>query len=88
MNTYNLMAQNVESGLESGYELGDDLAREINQSIRGGQAARGNYLGPAATAQEAYGTGEAAVNLYNQRMQQGRTFCKVSSQQTCGDQWG
>lgn len=85
MNTYNLMAQNTQQGLQAGYSLGADLEREINQTIRGGQADRGNYLGPAATAQEAYGTGEAAVNLYGQRMAQGQSFLN-GKQPT--DLWG
>jgi hypothetical protein len=72
--TYNQLAGRIQEGLTAGYQLGPDLQREIDQSIRAGQAARGNYLGPAPTAQEAYGTGEAAVNLYNQRIGAAQNF--------------
>jgi hypothetical protein len=85
MNTYGMMAKNVQSGLESGYELGDALSREVTQGMRAQQAATGNYMGPAITAQEAYGTGSAAVDLYNSRMTQGQTSCKANSLQTMGD---
>jgi hypothetical protein len=74
MNTYGMMAQNVQQGLQAGYNLGPGLQREVEQSMRTAQGARGNYLGPAASAQEAYGTGQAALDLYNQRMAQGQAF--------------
>ena len=66
--TYAALGQKVNEGLASGYNLGPDLSREVEQSIRGAQTARGNYLGPAATAQEAMGTGQASIDLYNQRI--------------------
>jgi hypothetical protein len=66
--TYAALGQNINQGLASGYNLGPDLSREVEQSIRGAQTARGNYLGPAATAQEAMGTGQASIELYNQRI--------------------
>ena len=53
-----------------GYELGDELGREVEQGIRAAQTARGNYLGPAATAQEAMGKGAAARQLYESRVSQ------------------
>ena len=54
--------------LAAGYGLGKGLGREVEQSIRGAQTARGNILGAAPTAQEAFGTGQAAINLYQQRV--------------------
>lgn len=71
---YGQMGQNISQGLEAGYDLGADLEREVAQSYRGAQVARGNYLGPAATAEEAYGLGQAATDLYNTRIGQGQAF--------------
>ena len=60
--------QAVMQDLAAGHNLGPGLEREIQQSIRGAQAARGNVLGAAPTAQEAFGTGQASENLYQQRL--------------------
>jgi hypothetical protein len=60
--------------LEAGYDLGSDLEREVQQGIRASQTARGNYMGPAATAAEAYGLGHAATDLYNTRIGQAQGF--------------
>lgn len=70
----NKLGERINAGLDAGYGLGDDLSREVEQSIRGAQTARGNWLGPAPTAQEAFGKGEAALNLYNQRIAHGMNF--------------
>jgi hypothetical protein len=61
-------AQAVMSDLAAGHDLGAGLQREIEQSIRGAQTARGNVLGASPTAQEAFGTGQASENLYQQRL--------------------
>jgi hypothetical protein len=63
-----LINQNVYSDLQAGRDLGPGLSGEIEQSIRGAQLARGNWLGPAPTAQEAFGKGQAAEALYQQRL--------------------
>ena len=73
------MRTSATAGLEAGYTLGDELSREVEQGIRAAQTARGNYLGPAATAQEAMGKGAAAIDLYNQRYQQYGQFLDASS---------
>jgi hypothetical protein len=44
--TYAALGARVNEGLAAGYDLGDELSREVTQSIRGAQTARGNYLGP------------------------------------------
>ena len=72
--TYAALGQRVNEGLASGYSLGDELSREVEQSVRGAQTARGNYLGPAATAQEAMGKGSAMIDLYNQRMSAAQNY--------------
>lgn len=68
MKTYRGLGARVNQGLAQGYELGPELAGEVEQGIRAAQTARGNYLGPALTAEEAFGRGQAALNLYNQRI--------------------
>jgi hypothetical protein len=68
------LGANVLADLEAGYSLGPELQREVEQSIRAGQDARGNWLGAAPTAAEAFGTGSAAVNLRNQRMATAQNF--------------
>jgi len=60
------------SDLDAGYSLGDDLNREIEQGIRKAQTARGNWLGPAPAAAEAWAKGSMAVDLNNQRQNNAR----------------
>ena len=67
-NDLNMLERNVRGELAAGYELGPHLGREVEQAVRGAQTARGNILGAAPTAQEAFGKGQAATNLYQQRL--------------------
>lgn len=85
MPTYTALGKSVQEGLAAGYELGPALGREVEQAIRGAQTARGNWLGTAPTAQEAFGMGEAAINLYGLRVGQAQNFLN-SKQPT--DMWG
>lgn len=62
------------SDLDAGYSLGDDLNREVEQGIRKAQTARGNWLGPAPAAAEAWAKGSMAVDLNNQRQANARGF--------------
>ena len=62
------VGQNVMADLAAGRDLGPGLSHEIEQAIRGAQSARGNIMGAAPTAQEAFGKGMAAENLYTQRL--------------------
>ena len=64
----NTLGANVGRELGYGYDLGPELGREVEQAVRGAQTARGNILGAAPTAQEAFGKGQAALNLYQQRL--------------------
>ncbi len=50
-----------------GYDLPPDLARNLSQDFRGGQAARGNILGNAAAGAENTFLGQNRVNLQGQR---------------------
>lgn len=85
MPTYTSLGQKVQEGLNLGYELGPDLEREVEQGIRAAQTARGNWLGPAPTAQEAMGKGTSALNMYNMRLGQAQNF--INSKQPT-DLWG
>ena len=71
---YSGLGARVSEGLQQGYNLGDELSREIEQQIRASQTARGNYLGPALTAEEVMGKGSAALNLYNTRLGQAQSY--------------
>lgn len=73
------LAGNISSDLAAGYELGPELTREMEQSIRSGQAARGNMMGAAPTAQEVMGVGGASINLRNQRMATAQNFLNSKS---------
>jgi hypothetical protein len=74
MRVYGQLGEQVSNDLALGYELGPELTREVEQSIRAGQSARGNIYGPAPTAQEVMGVGSAALNLRNQRMATAQNF--------------
>jgi hypothetical protein len=71
---YQGLGQRVSEGLAQGYQLGPDLASEVEQGIRAAQTARGNYLGPALTAEEAFGKGQTALQMYNQRLGQAQNY--------------
>src|SRR5262245_19460175 len=45
LQAYQGLGRRVNQGLRQGYQLGDELSREVEQGIRGAQTARGNYLG-------------------------------------------
>ncbi len=55
--------------LKSGFSLPPDFATELENNIRGAQAASGNTTGNAAVSAEAIYKGKNALDLYQQRMQ-------------------
>lgn len=63
-----LNAQAME-GLDAGASLPPDLAREVQQSIRGAQAARGFGYGIGDISQEALFSGQTAEALQRRRQQ-------------------
>ena len=71
---YSQLGGRISEGLTAGYSLGDELTREVEQGIRASQTARGNYLGPALTAEEVMGKGSAALNMYNTRLGQAQSY--------------
>jgi hypothetical protein len=62
------LAQTLMSDFAKGGELSDDVRREVEQSARAGQAARGNYLGQANVTAEAMQTADASEKLKQQRL--------------------
>lgn len=82
---YGTLGQSVNAELAAGYDLGAGLTREMEQSIRGAQTARGNILGAAPTAEEAFGKGSASIDLYNSRVVNAQNFLQ-GKQPT--DLWG
>jgi hypothetical protein len=68
------LSKRVLGDLQSGYDLNPDYARQLEQSVRGAQAARGNIYGNAPAALESSVKGKAALDLYQQRLQNAGNF--------------
>lgn len=68
-----LMAQ-IQAELGQGATLDPEVAREVEQNTRRGQAARGNVFGTAPAFQEAMNVGTAAENRRTQRQQKALGF--------------
>lgn len=64
----------IQSDLDSGYELPKDYATQIETSVRGAQAARGNILGNSASLVESSVKGRAAQELRQQHIQNAGNF--------------
>jgi hypothetical protein len=68
------LSKRVLGDLESGFDLPDEYEREIEQNIRGAQTARGNIYGNAPAAAESSVKGRAALELYQQRLNNAGSF--------------
>ena len=68
------LAETTLSELNAGRELGADAARQVEQSVRGAQAARGNVYGAANIGQEALAKFDAGQRLLTQRMSQAQAY--------------
>jgi hypothetical protein len=64
----------VSSDLASGYQLPPDFASELENQIRGAQVVRGNTLGAAPASAEALFKGKAAIDLYQQHLDNAGQF--------------
>jgi len=69
-----MLGEEAQKDLEAGYGLGADLRREVTQAMRGAQAARGNIMGDANAAAEAFAVGDAAIRLRQQRLANAASF--------------
>lgn len=68
------LAGRIQGDLDLGYDLGDEYSREIEQSVRGAQSARGNIYGAGPASAEAAVKGRAALELYQQRLNNAGNF--------------
>lgn len=68
------LGQRVSGDLAQGYELDPQLASQLQNQIRGAQVSRGNVLGNAPASAEALYQGQAAQQMYQQRLQNAGTF--------------
>lgn len=68
------LADRVSSDLASGYDLPAEYETELTNQIRGAQAARGNILGTSAAGAESAFKGKAALDLYQQHLQNAGSF--------------
>lgn len=71
----------VSGDLAAGSGLTPEMQRELQQYTRGGQAARGNYLGNANIASEAFSQGAAGEQLKQQRIRNMAAFLSGPSPQ-------
>jgi hypothetical protein len=68
------LQNSIVTELQSAGRLDQNMLNEVQQSVRGGQVGRGNYLGTAATAQEAGAVVGAGDRLRDQQQQQALGF--------------
>ena len=68
------LAQTTLEELSAGRELGEDASRQVEQSVRGAQSARGNVYGSANIGQEALAKFDAGQRLLTQRMSQAQAY--------------
>ena len=68
------LQQAIVGQLQNAGRLDSRMLQEVQQSVRGGQVARGNYLGNANTAQEAEGVVNASEGLRDSQQQQAAGF--------------
>lgn len=68
------LGKRVQSDLALGTSLSPEYARELEQSVRGAQAARGNSLGAGAIAVESLVKGRAGQEMYQQRLNNAGSF--------------
>jgi hypothetical protein len=68
------LGKRIQGDLASGYDLPPEYARQIEQSVRGAQAARGNILGTGSIMAESALKGKAALDLYQQHLTNAGNF--------------
>jgi hypothetical protein len=68
------LAKKVNDELELGSSLTPEEEQMVEQQIRGGDAARGNILGPASTAKEVLGKTEFGQKLKQQRLSNASSY--------------
>jgi hypothetical protein len=64
----------IMSELQNAGKLDPTMLHQVQEQVRGGQVGRGNYLGNAATSQEAGAAVKASDTLRDQQQQQAEGF--------------
>lgn len=77
---YDLLAQQGSEGLQAGSQLTGDQMRNVNNSVRASQGARGMSYGPAASYAEVLANSQYGDNLYQQRQQQAGNVAQLGNQ--------
>lgn len=77
------LQQSILDDLNKGASLDPQVQRQLSQQVRGGQVARGNFLGNAATGQEVQALTKAGEDQRAQRQQRAISF--LSSGETPED---
>lgn len=65
---YNSLINQTKGDLAQGYNISPSQQREVEQGLRGSQAARGNASGTSAGVAEAYALGDKGAQMYQQRL--------------------
>lgn len=68
------LGSQIRQDLASGYQLPEQYDTELTNQFRGAQAARGNSLGTGNAGAEAAFKGKAALDLYQQHLQNAGNF--------------
>jgi hypothetical protein len=76
---YNKLGRNVFGDLNAGYGLAPGQEHQLEQQVRGSQAARGNSLGSAAGTAEAYALGDRGNQMYQQRLGNAANYLNMQS---------
>jgi hypothetical protein len=74
-----MLGKYINDDLALGGQLSPDVAREVEQGVRGAQVSRGQVFGNAAAFQEAMARGSMSENRRQQRMANAQSFAFGSS---------
>lgn len=71
---HNALGNAVTSDLAQGYNLAPGQEQQVEQGVRGAQAARGNASGTSAGIAEGYALGDKGAQMYQQRINNAGSF--------------
>ena len=77
LTAHNATGTQVTNQLRMGSQLDPASMNQLQQSVRGAQAARGNIYGDSAGQAEAYTLGNAGQQLYQQRLANAQGFLQT-----------
>ena len=79
MGVRNALGASVQQGLAAGSSLTPEQTQQMQQNVRGSQAARGNIYGAASGDAEAYALGDKGQQLLQSRQQAANQFLQSPS---------